>query len=66
MAPAAQPSPRTSHLTVIILLIFATWRHSTAAIYTLVGDLYSYTVDAVFGASLGFGLIYMRFFSGRG
>jgi hypothetical protein len=54
------------HFTVTILLILATWRLSTAATYTLLVDLYSYTVDAVFGACLGFGLIYMRFFSGRG
>ncbi|KFY04726.1 hypothetical protein O988_00569 [Pseudogymnoascus sp. VKM F-3808] len=54
------------HFSVSVILILATWRLSTAATYTLLVDLYSYTVDAAFGAFIGFGLLYMRFVSRRG
>lgn len=54
------------HFSVSVILILATWRLSTRATYTLLVDLYSYTVDAVFGAFVGFGLLYMRFLSQRG
>ncbi|KFY96181.1 hypothetical protein V498_02839 [Pseudogymnoascus sp. VKM F-4517 (FW-2822)] len=54
------------HFSVSVILILATWRLSTPATYTLLVDLYSYTVDAVFGAFVGFGLLYMRFLSQRG
>ena len=54
------------HFSVSVILILATWRLSTSATYTLLVDLYSYTVDAAFGAFIGFGLLYMRFLSGRG
>ncbi|KFZ15936.1 hypothetical protein V502_05328 [Pseudogymnoascus sp. VKM F-4520 (FW-2644)] len=54
------------HFSVSVILILATWRLATPATYTLLVDLYSYTVDAAFGAFIGFGLLYMRFFAGRG
>ncbi|OBT53766.1 hypothetical protein VE04_06635 [Pseudogymnoascus sp. 24MN13] len=54
------------HFSVSVILILATWRLSTSATYTLLVDLYSYTVDAAFGAFIGFGLLYMRFLSSRG
>ena len=54
------------HFTVSFILILATWRLATGPTYTLLVDLYSYTVDAAFGAFIGFGLLYMRFFSSRG
>ncbi|KFY45977.1 hypothetical protein V494_00677 [Pseudogymnoascus sp. VKM F-4513 (FW-928)] len=54
------------HFSVSVILILATWRLTTAATYTLLVDLYSYTIDAAFGAFVGFGLLYMRFISRRG
>jgi amino acid transporter len=53
------------HFTVSAILILATWPLSATTTYGLLVDLYSYTIDAVFGTCLGFGLLYMRFFSKR-
>lgn len=54
------------HLSMSILLILGTWKLASQTTYGLLVDLYSYSIDAVFGASLGFGLLYMRLFSRRG
>lgn len=53
------------HFCMSILLIFATWKMTAPNTYSLLVDLYSYSIDALFGASLGFGLLYMRLFSHR-
>lgn len=53
------------HFVMSVLLIFATWSLTTPATYSLLVDLYSYTIDGIFGASLGLGLLYMRTFSSR-
>jgi len=48
------------HLSMSILLILGTWTLTASDTYGLLVDLYSYTIDALFGASLGFGLLFMR------
>jgi hypothetical protein len=53
------------HFCMSVLLIFATWSLTAPATYGLLVDLYSYTIDGIFGASLGLGLLYMRIFSSR-
>lgn len=53
------------HFVMSVLLIFATWSLTTPATYSLLVDLYSYTIDGIFGTSLGLGLLYMRTFSSR-
>lgn len=53
------------HFTVSAILVCATWKQQVTSTYSMLVDLYSYTVDAVFSVFLGFGLLYMRFFSKR-
>ena len=54
------------HLIMSLILILATWKISAIGTYGLLVDLYSYAIDAIFGAFVGLGLVYMRLFSGRG
>jgi amino acid transporter len=54
------------HFTMSILLILGTWRLTAPDTYGLLVDLYSYTIDATFGACVGFGLLSLRLFSKRG
>jgi hypothetical protein len=54
------------HLSMSLILLFGTWPLAAKTTYGLLVDLYSYSVDAIFGAFLGFGLLYMRLFSNRG
>jgi amino acid transporter len=53
------------HFTLSTVLILATWSLTTLTTYSLLVDLYSYSIDAIFGTAIGFGLLYMRFLSGR-
>lgn len=53
------------HFALTTILILATWQLTVANTYAVLVDLYSYTIDAVFGTVLGFGLVYMRLFSAR-
>lgn len=48
------------HLSMSILLILGTWTLTAADTYSLLVDLYSYTIDALFGASLGLSLLVLR------
>jgi amino acid transporter len=50
------------HFTMSIFLILGTWRLTAPDTYSLLVDLYSYTIDATFGACVGFGLLSLRFF----
>lgn len=54
------------HLLMSVLLILFTWWLTAPTTYGLLVDLYSYTIDAIFGSCLGFGLVYMRILSQRG
>jgi amino acid transporter len=54
------------HLIMSLILIVATWKIAAKETYGLLVDLYSYAIDAIFGAFVGLGLVYMRLFSGRG
>jgi amino acid transporter len=54
------------HFTMSILLILGTWHLTAPDTYSLLVDLYSYSIDANFGACVGFGLLSLRLFSKRG
>lgn len=54
------------HLSVSAILILTTWQMTATRTYGVLVDLYSYTVDAIFGTFLAFGLMYLRFCSKRG
>lgn len=54
------------HLSMSLILLLGTWPLGAKATYGLLVDLYSYSIDAVFGAFVGLGLLYLRLFSNRG
>lgn len=54
------------HFVMSLILLLCTWALAAKTTYSLLVDLYSYSVDAIFGAFVGFGLLYMRLFSNRG
>lgn len=54
------------HLSMSLILLMGTWPLPAKATYALLVDLYSYAIDAVFGAFVGLGLLYLRLFSNRG
>jgi amino acid transporter len=54
------------HFTMSILLILGTWPLTTPDTYSLLVDLYSYSIDATFGVCVGFGLLFLRLLPKRG
>ncbi|KAF2103718.1 amino acid transporter [Rhizodiscina lignyota] len=54
------------HILVCFVLLFATWNSSPADAYTLLTSLSAYTVNSVFGALLGLGILILRFTRSRG
>jgi len=53
------------HFSMSVLLVLGTWQLTAFATYSLLVDLYSYTIEATFSTIIGFGLVYQRLFSSR-
>lgn len=48
------------HWFVAVLLILVTWPAGSSS-YTILIDVYSYTIDAFFSTAIGIGMLYLRF-----